>query len=182
MSEYRLIKVDGSSELFDKTGMWYKEFLTDYRQVRFYSLLVVQRAPAEIRELNLLEQQVSELIKNAVRHGNQKDHTKMVKVWYSFSQDMARVIVEDEGDGFQDIDKWNEFNKKRTQCFEEQDFDQVVEYFSYRTPKSTEEDGGNALFAALEYWDVGVVFNETRNAVAVARSFKKSKRLGLVVD
>lgn len=142
-------------------------------------MLVVQKAPAEIKEINLLEQQISELIKNAVKHGNKKDPAKKIRVWASFSKNHARVIVEDEGEGFKQVEQWNEFNMKRNHCFETGDFDEIEKYFSYRTENSTDEDGGNALFAAVEYWDGGVVFNNKKNAVAVLKEFSEKKRPGM---
>src|SRR5512138_2529592 len=119
MEEIKEIKVDGSSKLFDKTNMLYKEFPSDFRQIRYFTLLIVQSAPPEIKELNLLEQQISEIIKNAVKHGNKSDLEKKVKVWYSFNPHEARLIVEDEGEGFKDLEKWNEFNRKRLECLHE---------------------------------------------------------------
>ncbi|MFP4443636.1 MAG: ATP-binding protein, partial [Spirochaetia bacterium] len=107
------INIDPDSTLFDTEGMFYKEFSSDYRQIRYYTLIVLQKAPSEIKELNLLEQQLSEIIKNAVKHGNKKDPEKKVRIWYKFSSQDARIIIEDEGEGFQNIEEWNEFNKKR---------------------------------------------------------------------
>ena len=179
MAEAKQLIVDGNHPLFDTSGMFYKEFPSDYRQVRFFSLLIIQKAPAEIKEINLLEQQVSELIKNAVRHGNKMDSSKKVRVWASFSKSHAHLIVEDEGEGFQELEKWNELNRKRTECFEKQDFETLEQYFSFKSSDSTEEDGGNALFAAVEYWDGGVVFNDARNAVAVYKHFGEEKRPGI---
>ena len=49
--------------------------------------------PTEIRELNLLEQQISEVIKNAVKHGNRCDMNKKVTVWYSFSPAHAHLLL-----------------------------------------------------------------------------------------
>jgi serine/threonine-protein kinase RsbW len=46
-----------------------------------------------------------------------------------------------------------------------------MEFLSYRTENSTEHDGGNAMMAAVEYWNDGVVFNDRRNRVAAMRSF-----------
>ncbi len=178
MTDKKII-VDSNHEYFDKTGMWFKEFPSDFRQVRFFSLLVVQKAPTKIKEINLLEQQISELIKNAMKHGNKKDPSKNVRVWATFSINYARVIVEDDGNGFQEIDEWNEFNHRRNQCIESQDYEELEQYFTYRTKNSTEDDGGNALFAAVEYWDGGVVFNEKKNAVAVHKSFRAKKRPGI---
>jgi len=164
-----------SSPLFDKTNMFYKKFASDQRQIRYFALVIVQKAPPEIQEINLLEQQISELLKNAVKHGNQNDPSKSVHVWYSFSVDEARLIVEDEGDGFKDLEKWNEFNKKRLACLTERNFDELDNFVSYRTSKSDEHDGGNALFAALEYWNDGMVYNGKRNAVAVRKKFIKKR-------
>lgn len=180
MDDMNLIKelrVDEKSPLFDKTGMLYKEFPSDYRQIRYFTLLIVQSAPLEIKGINLLEQQISEIIKNAVKHGNKCDPAKKVKVWYDFSSTHAHLIVEDEGAGFKDIDKWNEFNRKRLECLHEQDFANLGSYVSFRTELSDEHDGGNALFAALEYWDGGFIFGEKRNSVAMLKKYPK-KRTG----
>jgi len=170
------ILVDGESPLFDRAGMHHKSFPSDFRQIRYFTLLVVQKAPIEFKEINLLEQQVSELIKNAVKHGNRNDPKKTVQVWFSYEDDRARLVVQDEGSGFRQIEKWNEFNRSRTDCFRTQDFERMAEYVSFTTEASDEHDSGNALFAALEYWDGGVVFSEARNCVAVARSFPRRRR------
>jgi serine/threonine-protein kinase RsbW len=175
MSEIKSILVDESSPLFQKKGMFHKKFSSDFRQIRYYTLVVMQKAPPEIKEINLLEQQISELIKNAVKHGNRKDPRKLVEVWYAFDQSSARLIVKDEGKGFQRLEAWNEFNRRRTECFLRQDFEAMAEFVSFITPDSDEYDSGNALFAAVEYWDGGVVFNRARNAVAVAKSFPQRR-------
>ena len=94
------IEVNENHLLMDKENLFYKEFPSDFRQIRYFTLLIVQKAPPEIREINLLEQQISELIKNAVKHGNHSDPAKLVKVWYAFSEDKAHIIIEDEGEGF----------------------------------------------------------------------------------
>ncbi|MDR2028655.1 MAG: ATP-binding protein [Treponema sp.] len=165
------IKIDESSPLFSKTGMRYKEFPSDYRRIRYYTMLIVQSAPPKIKEFNLLEQQISEIIKNAIKHGNKSDPAKKIRVWYNFSEDLARVIVEDEGEGFKDLENWNEFNRKRLECIYSQNFEELADYISFRTIDSDTIDGGNALFAALEYWNGGFVFNEKRNAVAMKKMF-----------
>jgi serine/threonine-protein kinase RsbW len=175
MSEIKSILVDESSPLFQKKGMFHKKFSSDFRQIRYYTLVVMQKAPPEIKEINLLEQQISELIKNAVKHGNRKDPRKLVEVWYAFDQSSARLIVKDEGKGFQRLEAWNEFNRRRTECFLRQDFEAMAEFVSFITPDSDEYDSGNALFAAVEYWDGGVVFNRARNAVAVAKYFPQRR-------
>lgn len=169
------LRSDDNDPLFDKTNMLRKDFPSDFRQIRYFTLLIVQSAPSEIKELNLLEQQISEVIKNAVKHGNRCDINKKVTVWYSFSPTHAHVIVQDEGEGFQDLEKWNEFNRKRLNALVEQNFEKMASYVSYRTNDSDPKDGGNALFAALEYWDGGFVYNDKRNAVAMLKKFQQKR-------
>lgn len=171
--ELKELRSDENDPLFDKTNMLKKEFPSDFRQIRYFTLLIVQSAPTEIKELNLLEQQISEVIKNAVKHGNHCDINKKVTVWYSFSPTHAHIIVQDEGEGFQDLEKWNEFNKKRLECLHNNDFMQLADYVSFRTKESDSQDGGNALFAALEYWNGGFVYNGKRNAVAMLKKYQQ---------
>ncbi|MFP3042098.1 ATP-binding protein [Treponema primitia] len=165
------IKIDNFSPLFDKSNMEYKEFPSDFSQIRFYTMCLVRSAPSEIREFNLLEQQISEIIKNAVKHGNKNDINKKVKIWYSLTAEAAHLIVEDEGEGFKDLEKWNSFNRKRLQYIGEQNFNDLGKYVSFRGADSDNCDGGNALFAALEYWNGGLVFNEKRNIVGMKKFF-----------
>lgn len=181
MEPIKELLVDENHTLFNTEGMFYKEFPSDFRQIRYFTLLIVQKAPPEIKEINLLEQQISEVIKNAVKHGNKNDPSKKVKVWYAFSMEEAHIIVEDEGDGFQGLEEWNEFNRKRLECLHEQNFEELGAYVSYRTVNSDEHDGGNAMFAAIEYWNQGVVYNTKKNKVAVKKVFPK-KRVGIDVD
>ena len=168
------IRVDGSHPLFDTDGMYHKTFNIDLSQVRRLSNLIAQKAPKHVQEINMLEQQISEIVKNAVRHGNGNDKDKALQIWFSFSDHEARLIVEDEGDGFQDIERWNEFYRKKIECYRNSDFEEMMNYLSFRTDSSTEVDGGNAMFAAIEYWNGGLVFNERRNAVAVRRVFHEA--------
>jgi anti-anti-sigma factor len=163
--------VNENHALFDKEDMYYKEFYIKYDQIRRLSLLIAQQAPEEIRELNILEQQISELIKNAVKHGNKCDSSKSVKIWFSFSSSHAHLIIEDQGEGFKALDKWNEFYRNKITYYYNHDYDKMMDYLSFRTLNSDETDGGNAMFAAVEYWNQGVVFNYKKNAVAVKRIF-----------
>ena len=173
MNQMTELRSDDNDPLFDKTNMLRKDFPSDFRQIRYFTLLIVQSAPSEIKELNLLEQQISEVIKNAVKHGNHCDINKKVTVWYSFSPTHAHVIVQDEGEGFKDLEKWNEFNRRRLEALSAQDFAKLSNYVSYRTKDSDPQDGGNALFAALEYWDGGFVYNGKRNAVAMLKRYQQ---------
>ena len=181
MEQLKELRSDENDPLFDKTNMLYKEFPSDFRQIRYFTLLIVQSAPLEIKEINLLEQQISEVIKNAVKHGNECDINKKVKVWYSFSPTHAHIIVQDEGEGFKDLEKWNEFNRKRLDCLHNQNFEELSGYVSFKTHKSDDQDGGNALFAALEYLNGGFVYNGKRNGVAMLKKFQQ-KRKGVTVD
>jgi serine/threonine-protein kinase RsbW len=70
---------------------------------------------------------------------------------------------------------WNDFNRKRIQCLQERNFDELDNFVSFRTERSDEHDGGNALFAAMEYWDQGMVYNDKKNAVAVGKHFEKKR-------
>ncbi|MDC7235999.1 MAG: ATP-binding protein [Spirochaetales bacterium] len=175
------IEIDDNHRLMDTQGMFFKEFPSDFRQIRYFTLLIVQKAPPEIREINLLEQQISELIKNAVKHGNESDPDKLVKVWYTFSEEEARIIIEDEGKGFTAIKDWNEFNAKRNDCLSNEDYESLADFVSFRTEKSDDNDGGNAMFAALEYWNEGVVFTDKANCVAVGKTFPR-KNTGIELD
>jgi hypothetical protein len=166
------IKVDSASPLFDKTGLDYHEFPSDYSKIRLYATMVAGFAPQGTGEINVLEQQISEIIKNAIKHGNKNDTRKKVRIWHKFTPNMARLIVEDEGEGFKELEKWNAVNRKRRRHVYERNYDEMGEYVSFRGGESDESDGGNALFAAVEYWDAGMVFNEKRNAVAMQKSFK----------
>jgi hypothetical protein len=143
----------------------------DFTHIRRLANLISRKAPPEIRDINMLEQQISELIKNAVKHGNKNDKDKAVRIWFSFSAAHAHLIVEDEGEGFAEIERWNEFYRNKIECYQNQDYERMMNYLAFRTETSDDTDGGNALFAAVEYWNEGVVFNEARNAVAVCRRF-----------
>ena len=98
MEQIKELRSDENDALFDRTNMFFKEFPSDFRQIRYFTLLIVQSAPLEIKEINLLEQQISEVIKNAVKHGHDCDINKKVRVWYSFSPTHAHLIVEDDGE------------------------------------------------------------------------------------
>ena len=137
-------------------------------------MFIVQRAPERFKEVNLLEQQLSEIIKNAIKHGNKCDPNKKVKVWYDFNK-RAKIIVEDEGEGIQQLEEWCKFNEERNKCFAEHDFENMEKFVSYRTKTSDDNDGGNALFAALEYWNGGMVWNAKKNKVVVVRFFTEDQ-------
>lgn len=171
----KCIRSDSKDPLFNKENMMKKVFSSDYRQIRFYTLLIIQSAPLPPEDISLLEQQTSEIIKNAVQHGNSNDVNKKVTVYYSFSPVHAHLIVEDEGDGFTDLDKWNTFYKKRQEILESKDFSEIADYVSFKQKSSAPGDGGNALCAAIEFWDGGIVFNDKKNAIAMLKKYPEKK-------
>jgi hypothetical protein len=166
----RKLIVDEHNELFDAQGMRYLELPSDYRKVRDYAALILEDCPGRFREGNLLEQQLSEIIKNGIKHGNGCDPAKKLRIWYDLRK-RARFIIEDEGEGFRELEQWNDFFRRRQTALFNQDFDGFLDLASYRGPRSTEEDGGNSLIAALEYWNGGMIFNRGRNKVGVVRWF-----------
>lgn len=168
---HKKIFIDEKNKLFIKDNMFYKEFKSNLKQVKSYTIQIVQNAAIKLEELELLKQQVGELISNAIKHGNKEDKNKKIKVWFACDKEKARIIVEDDGEGFQDIEKWNDFNKKRIEFLNKKQFDEVKPFLFYRNEYSKEEDGGNGLFAALEYWNNGIVFNNKKNTVAALRVF-----------
>jgi serine/threonine-protein kinase RsbW len=166
----RKLIVDERNELFDAQGMRLAVFPSDFSRIREFTASVLADCPPAFKEGNLLEQQLSEIIKNGIKHGNRNDGAKSLRVWYDLRK-RVRFIVEDEGEGFTDLDKWNEFFRKRQTALFEEDFEAFLGMASYRGPRSDEEDGGNSLIAALEYWNGGMIFNDARNKVGVVRWF-----------
>ncbi len=164
----RKLIVDERNELFDAQGMKLYEFESDYSKVREFTRLVLSDCPAAFREGNLLSQQVSELIKNGIKHGNGRDRDKKLFVWCD-TRKRVRVIVEDEGEGFKDLDTWNAFYLERQMALNEGRFDDFLALASYRSASSKDEDGGNSLIAALEYWNGGMIYNAKKNKVGVLR-------------
>lgn len=169
LKEPKQLIIDENSVLFFTRHMRYVEFPSDISRVREYSASIIAHVPDVYSDSELLEQQICELLKNAVKHGNKNDIRKKVNVWFRFTPLRAHLIVEDEGDGFEAIEQWNAFNRQREEYLLSGNFEKIMEYSSFKTAKSDDEDAGNALFAALEYWNGGVVFNEKRNTIAVLR-------------
>jgi hypothetical protein len=168
----RKLLVDGRNQLFDARGMKEFRFRGDYSMVRAYAKEVLADCPPEFRDGTLLEQQVSELIKNGIKHGNRKDPAKTLTVWCD-TRRRVRLIVEDEGEGFVDLDRWNEFYEERQRALFERRFDDFLSLASWRGPRSEEEDGGNSIIAALEYWNGGMIYNDRRNKVGVMRWYSR---------
>jgi hypothetical protein len=168
----RKLIVDERNELFDAQGMRFLEFPSDFSRIREYTAAVLADCPEPFREGNLLEQQLSEIIKNGIKHGNRRDPSKKLKVWFDLRK-RVRFVVEDEGEGFRELDAWNDFFRRRQEALYREDFDIFLDLASYRGIHSDDEDGGNSLIAALEYWNGGMIYNEARNKVGVVRWFSR---------
>jgi serine/threonine-protein kinase RsbW len=169
----RKLITDERNELFDAQGMKYVEFPSDFERIREYSAFVLADCPERFKEGNLLEQQLSEIIKNGIKHGNRCDEAKRIHIWFDLRK-RARFIVEDEGEGFTELEAWNEFYRKRQIALYNEDFGAFLEMASYLGPRSDEDDGGNSLIAALDYWNGGMIYNAKRNKVGVVRWFSGS--------
>jgi hypothetical protein len=168
----RQLIVDENNELFDAQGMKYIEFKSDFSRIREYSARILEHCPEKFLEGNLLEQQISEIIKNGIKHGNKNDPAKKLKVWYDL-RNRARFIVEDEGEGFTRLDEWNNFYRKRQEALYANNFDVFMSMAAYRGPGSDEFDGGNSLIAALEFWNGGIIYNNAKNKIGVVRWFTR---------
>ena len=170
IEKYRnqIIRIEPDNSLLKSNGMQYTEFPSDYNQIRFFTFMIMQNFDLECRENRLFEQQLSELIKNAIRHGNKGDVDLKIRIWFKNTAPY-RFIVEDQGPGFQDVEKWNHFNIERNRAIDEQDFEKVLEMARFSTEKSTDDDGGNSLFAAVQYWDEGLILNDKKNRMAVIK-------------
>ena len=171
--------VDDHNELFDARGMQRIEFPSEYQRIHEFTARVLQDAPEAFREENLLHQQLSEIIKNGIKHGNKCDPSKKLRVWFDLRK-RARFIVEDEGPGFSRLNEWNDFFYRRQKALYDEDFDTFLALASYRGPESTDEDGGNSLIAALEYWNGGMIYNAQCNKVGVVRWFTGGSTGGAV--
>jgi hypothetical protein len=166
----RQLIVDDRNELFDAQGMKHAEFPSEFRRIREYAAAVLADCPDSFREDGLLEQQLSEIIKNGIKHGNGCRPERKLRVWYDLRK-RARFIVEDGGPGFRELEAWNDFNRRRQTALYREDFDAFLALASYRGPRSDAEDGGNSLVAALEYWNGGMIYSAARNKVGVVRWF-----------
>ncbi|MDR1588267.1 MAG: ATP-binding protein [Treponema sp.] len=171
----RKLIVDENNELFDAQGMRYIELSSDFSKIREYSAKILERCPKEFLEGNLLEQQLAEIIKNGIKHGNKNNPGKKIKIWYDL-RNRVRFIVEDEGEGFSRLAEWNDFYRKRQEALYDNNFDLFLELASYRGPESDEYDGGNSLIAALEFWNGGMIYNEAKNKVGVVRWYSHGSK------
>ncbi|MBU1078501.1 MAG: ATP-binding protein [Spirochaetes bacterium] len=169
-SSYQIV-VDDHSPLWDVSETEYLEFPSDIAQIRNIAKILVASVALinKTFPITILEEQVAEILKNAIKHGNKNNKNKKVKIWQMTNKTLFKVIVEDEGEGFLNMDDWNEFNKKRNEALKKGNMEEMLKYIQYKNVDSSEDDGGNSLFAALEYWDSGLVYNGKKNKVVVVK-------------
>ncbi len=165
--------VDENSPLWDLSNMEYHELSTDTSRIKEIAKMLIEKIKSEnsmiMTSMVVLQEQVGEIVKNAMRHGNKLEPYKKVKVWNNFDGDSFRIIVEDEGLGFHNLEEWNDFNQKRNEAIQNGNMEEMIKYIQYKTEDSNQHDGGNALFAALEYWDSGLIYNQKRNKVVAVK-------------
>lgn len=166
-----LVIRDDSDPVWDTAGMHYREFESDISRIREYAQEILDSTDLINKDDVLLSLQISEFIKNAIRHGNKNDLTKNVRVWYNINNDFIKLIIEDSGPGFRRLEEWNRFNRQRLQYIEKNDLKNLMKFSSFRADDAVENDGGNFLFSALEYWDSGVIFNTKRNRIYLMKYF-----------
>ncbi len=161
--------IDDSNMIFDSAGMSYREFPSDFDKIREYTKEILKNASKKILEGNLLEQQLSEIIKNGIKHGNKCNPEKKIKIWFNLKKE-ARFIIEDEGAGFKNLEEWNRFYKERQKALEKEEYEKFYSMLNFKTTGSRPEDGGNSLIAALEYWNGGIIYNKKKNKIGVVRT------------
>lgn len=174
------IEINDNSPILSREGMNLKIFKSDFRLIRYITMTITKHAPECLRDINLLEQQISEIIKNGAKHGNKYDPEKEIKIWFKFTTNSAHIIVEDEGEGFKELEKWNQLKQLRDIAFRSRDYDKMAKYALWKGKSSTPEDGGNAMFAAIEYWNQGVVYSSKRNCVGVKKHFSNIQNNSLL--
>jgi len=175
------IIIDDTSPLLNTQGMFYKEFQSDIRLLRYYTSVILQKVPTGVKGMNFLDKQVSDLLKNAIKHGNRFDKNKKVKVHFAFSEEEAHLIIEDQGTGFQEIERWNDFYKKRCECYINPNQEEMEKYMCFHSSVSDQEDQGMSLFEAIKYWNGGIAFNSKCNTIAVLKIYPR-KNFGLVIE
>ncbi len=159
-----------------KTKMHYRQIQSKFTLIRYYAMQTVKTLPLQEQERKLLEQQISELIQNACVHGNNNKEELSVHVWYSYKNRIFTIIVEDEGNGFRELEHWEKWNEKRSLFSTENNQEEFALYAAYqkRGSCSPEYYGGTGLFSAFSYWDGGFSFSKEGNSVTASKIFYPS--------
>lgn len=164
----KFLRVEEQSYLFNNLDMQYLELESDFTKVKEYVDLIFNKLNINYYDNILLFQQISEIIKNSIKHGNKLKISNKIYVWIGLTDNNFRLIVEDQGDGFNKLEKWNNFQKKRLDALNKNDLNEIEKYILWRDEASDIDDGGNSLFAAVEFWD-DIVYNSKKNKIAVIK-------------
>ena len=160
---------------WDIKGMQFVQFNSDCTKIRDYGKYVMKHRHEDYQNIKILEEQITEIIKNAVVHGNHCILEKKINIYFLFEKKFVKIIVEDEGRGFQGIEKWNRFNRKREKILNNTraSIDSKLKYLSYKEEEKggviKEYKNGNYLFSAVNYWNEGFRFSQKRNKVCAIR-------------
>lgn len=156
-----------------KNRMHHRQLQSKYSLIRYYALQTVKTLPIQEQHKKLLEQQIAELIQNAVVHGNKSREELTINVWHTFKKNIFTIIIEDEGMGFTELEHWTQWNQKRTECLAGNNHEEFQLYASYQKRGSftPEYFGGTGLFTAIEYWNGGFSFSQERNMVTASKIF-----------
>jgi len=65
---------------------------------------LLQTVPASERDVFCIKLALEEALVNAIKHGNQMDHTKKVHISYRLHADCFEIHIADEGPGFDPTD------------------------------------------------------------------------------
>lgn len=165
--------IDNNTELWLVSDMEHDIFPSDINKIVEYTETVIKPTSGKISsdDFQVLHHEVSELIINAIKHGNKNDVNKIIRLWYKFQDDCYKFIIEDQGEGFKDLEKWNEFNRERNRAIQIKNIKLMEKFALYRPEGSDNTKGGSTFFGALQYWDSGVIFNSKRNKIVTMKYF-----------
>jgi serine/threonine-protein kinase RsbW len=76
----------------------------DARRVQDDIEAALKASHFEEREIFSIKLALEEALVNAIKHGNQMDHTKRVRVAYQIAPDRFDIQITDEGPGFDPVD------------------------------------------------------------------------------
>ncbi len=157
-----------------KKEIIFKQIPSKHLLIRYYSMQIVQTLPIkQIHEKKLLEQQISELLQNAIIHGNKNREELNVSIRYAFKESVFTILIKDEGNGFNELEHWNKWKKKRTEleaAGKTEEFELFAVY-QKRGSYASEYSGGTGLFSAAEYWNKGFIFSSEGNTITASKSF-----------
>ncbi|HPX26628.1 MAG TPA: ATP-binding protein [Treponemataceae bacterium] len=156
-----------------KNSMHVRQIQSKDTLIRYYAMQTVKTLPMNDIEKKLLEQQISELIQNAVVHGNKNREELIVNIRYLYKNNVFTIILQDEGNGFTEFEHWKQWNEKRSKLEQDKNAEEFSMYASYQKRGSFNPCGfgGTGLFAAFEYWDKEFSFSKEGNTLTASKIF-----------